>query len=549
MNDGTPPNVAGTAVATGRRPSPAAGLRVPGPVLVTYALTQLVLLFWWAVHHPGLFSPDSLVYITQSTTGTWNTHHPVTYTGLVWLSLQVFGGLGALTFLQTVAMAVGLAYAVGGLRRLGVPGWLAAGAAVVVVALPPVGGFVIAVWKDVPFVICHVFLLGTLARAVARRRDGLRPVLPAGLLVAAAVEMTLICLFRQNGFIVVGIVAVAGVLLLRPAGRLLLAAVAAVTAALLTNWALLPALGVRDSESIVAYEAMFADISVAYAANPAAFPTEHTEVMARVAPLSHWRDSADCYHADTLTYARPFDRRAASVHGDALVDVWVAALRRAPGTIVDARICRSSIGWNPLPAGTISRNPSAWGLPIFIERDPAFQQSPFSHTVRTRPLSERAHRIGMELTRLANEPGVEWLLWRGATWTYVAYAVIGFAAWRRREPALLALAALSAGNQISVMIVNNVQAARYMAAPYVLGVLLLPLLAVRRNTPATAPAQRSGVDGAASPVGSTGTDKATVPAAEQALVGPGGDDAGPALPLQRGDHDGPTAQARVDERG
>ncbi|MEV0727196.1 hypothetical protein [Polymorphospora sp. NPDC050346] len=519
MHDGTPPTAAGTAVATSRRPSPAAGRRLPGPVLATYVLTQLGLLFWWAVHHPGLFSPDSLAYITQSTTGTWNTHHPVTYTGLVWLSLQIFGGLGALTFLQTVAMAIGLAHAVGGLRRAGVPGWLAAGAAVVVVALPPVGGFVVAVWKDVPFVICHVFLLGTLARAVARRRDGLRPVLPAGLLAAAAVEMTLICLFRQNGFIVVGVVAVACALLLRPARRLLVPAAAAATAALLTNWALLPALGVRDSGSIVAYEAMFADISVAYAADPAGFPRRHTELMARVAPLSHWRDSADCYHADGLTYARPFDRRAASVNGDALVDVWVAALRRAPGTIVDARICRSSIGWNPLPAGAISRNPSEWGLKIWVERDAAFQRSPFSRTVRMRPLNRRVHRVGTKLTRLANEPGLEWLLWRGATWTYVAYAVIGFAAWRRREPALLAFATLSAGNQISVMIVNNVQAARYMAAPYVLGVLLLPLLAVRRNTPAGG------------------------------LAGGGAEPAVPALPLQRGDHDEPTAQARVDERG
>ncbi|BCJ66846.1 hypothetical protein [Polymorphospora rubra] len=538
MTDGTPPTAAGTVATTDRHAAPAAGRRLSRPVLVTYGLAQLVLLFWWAVYHPGLFSPDSLSYITQSTTGTWNTHHPITYTGLVWLSLQIFGGVGALTGLQTVAMAVGLAYAVGGLRRVGVPGWLAAGAAVVTVALPPVGGFVVAVWKDVPFVICHVFLLGTLARVVARHRAGLRPVLPAGLLVAAAVAMTLICLFRQNGFIVVAIVAVACALLLRPAGRLLITTVAAATAALLTNWALLPALGVRDSGSLVAYEALFADISVAYAADPAAFPPEHTEVMARVAPLSHWRDAADCYHSDSLTYAEPFDRRTASVHSGALVDVWLATLARAPGTVVGARICRSSIGWSPLPAGTISRNPPEWSLRAWVERDRDFQKSPYAHVARMRPLDERVHRIGAELTGLANRPGLEWLMWRGATWTYLAYAAVGFAAWRRREPALLALAALSAGNQLSVLIVNNVQAARYMAAPYVLGVLLLPLLAVRRSPAATTAAPSD----AAAPPAATGGPTVEAGGGDR-------DGADTALPRQRGDHGGPAAQARLDERG
>ena len=149
-----------------------AGLRLP---LLVYLVTQLVYLCWWVAFYPGLTSYDSVAYVWQVTTNNWSTNHSVLYSALVWLSLQVTGGLSLLTLAQTVAMAAGIAYAVAGLRALGVPGrWLAA-AAVAVAALPPIGTFVVFVWKDVAFVIAQVFLLGTLARIVVTRRQ-----VPAG---------------------------------------------------------------------------------------------------------------------------------------------------------------------------------------------------------------------------------------------------------------------------------------------------------------------------------------------------------------------------------
>ncbi|MEV1286436.1 DUF6020 family protein [Micromonospora sp. NPDC049679] len=490
--------------------------RLPLLTLITYGLAQAGLLFWWVAYHPGLFSPDSLSYIWQSTTGNWNTHHPISYTALVWLSLQLTGGLAALTLAQTVAMAAGLAYAVTGLRRLGGPAWLWSAAAVTVVALPPVGTFVMAVWKDVPFVICHVFLLGTLARLVARRRDGEESPFPRPLLLALAVELTLICLFRQNGFVIVAIMVVLCALLLRgAAARMIVAGVVAASVALLTNWLLLPALGVRDSDSIVALEAFFSDISVAYAADPAAFPPADTAVMATVAPLSLWRESANCHSVDTTVYDPAFDRRAAAAHKGELLAVWWDAARRSPGTIIDARICRGSIAWRPTSTGGVSRNPTPWGMRVYVARDTAFQQSPFRDAVYAGPLSDRARRLADQLTGHTNEP--EWLLWRGANWAYLTYLIVGVVAWRRREPALLALATVAVAGQLSVLVFNNVQAARYMAAPFVLGVLLLPLLAVARRP--------------ADPVGSATPSEPA--AAEEPAVAVGSD----------------PGQARLEERG
>ncbi|MFY1668942.1 hypothetical protein ACN27G_03135 [Plantactinospora sp. WMMB334] len=499
---------------------------------LTFVLAQAVLLFWWAARYPGLFSPDSLHHVWQATTGDWNTHHPVGYTALVWLSVQLTGGIGALTLVQTTALAAGLAYAVTGLRRLGGPagGWVTA--AVLLVALPPVGTFAVCVWKDVPFVICHVFLLGTVARLLARRRStptgapagdagsgaghwpdarrtatrhtgtvvrhgagvlarragrrtaaGARPEprdrpQSRGLFWALLGELTLICLFRQNGFVVVAIVSVLLAVLLRgTALRVLLAGTVAATVALLTNWALLPALGTRDTESLVAFETFLADLAVGYAEKPSEFPAADLTLLAQVAPLAHWQRSANCHTVDPTVYHPDFDRRAAAAHRGELLSAWWRLARRAPETVLAARVCRSSIAWRPTPAGGLHANPTAWALPVYLERDQRFQREEVLAVAYSRPLGERISDVADVLSRRVGQP--EWLLWRGATWAYLAYLTIGLLAWRRRDRALLALATLSLGNQLSVLLVNHAQAARYMAAPFVLGVLLLPLLLAR----------------------------------------------------------------------
>lgn len=520
-------------------PPPAASRRRRPPPLgvVTYLLAQAVLAFWWVARYPGLFSPDSLDHVWQATSGNWNTHHPITYTALVWLSVRLTGGIGALTLAQTAALAAGLAYAVTGLRRLGGPVWAWGAAAVTLVALPPVGTFTVCVWKDVPFVICHVFLLGVLARLVTRGRTHRSP-LSRGPLGGTLLLLTLICLFRQNGFLVAMVVTGLIAVLVRGAAlRVLLAGLIAATVALLTNWLLLPAVGVRDSGSIVAYEAFLGDLAVGYAAAPTEFPPADLALLARVAPLTHWRDSADCHIVDPTVYGADFDRRVAEQHRDELLAAWWRLARRSPGTVLAARICRGAIAWRPDSTGGLRTNPTAWALPIYLDRDPRFHDPEVRAVAYTRPLNDRVRTAADQLSRLVSGP--EWLLWRGATWAWLAYLAVGLAAWRRRDRTVLALAALSAGNQLSVLVVNNAQAARYMAAPYALGVLLSPLLAARDPAqPATDPGTAPGWTGRPATASAPATDAGAplrvtdlTVAAEPAVAEPDPD------------------QARTDERG
>ncbi len=456
---------------------------------LTYVVTQLILVFWWVAFFPGLMSYDSVMYVWQATTGNWSTSHSVLYNALLWLSLRASGEVYLLTLAQTAAMAAGLAYAVTGLRALRVPGrWLAI-AATLAVCLPAVATFTVYVSKDTAFVICEVWLLGTIARLVAR------PATP-GRLAALTLELALIALFRPNGFVVIALTTLGLVVALRGLRRRLAASGAvAIAVGFLATLVLFPAIGVRSAGSELVLGPAYADLAVAWRTRPSAFYASDRELLARVAPLSYWRRTANCYNADaTVAFNRAqFSIEAARANQRALFDLWLRVLERAPDVVLQARICRGSIAWNPLPGPA-----QGWTVkvPITGVGDyfdfPAAQiaQSPYRGAIHSAPLSRSANKLAVFLRRLSDTPAVEWLAWRGATWAYVAYAAVGLFARRRRRPAILALVTVVAATQLNVLVNNPGQLMRYLAGPLILGILLLPLAFAGRRPvpPALAPA-------------------------------------------------------------
>ncbi|WP_213453896.1 hypothetical protein [Rhizomonospora bruguierae] len=451
-----------------------------------YAVTQVVLLVWWLAFFPGLTSYDSVAYVWQATTDNWMTNHSVIYTGLVWLSIQAVGGLWLLTLAQTVAAAVALAYAVVGLRALGVPGkWLGV-AAVIVPVVPSLGTFLIFVWKDVPFVILQVFLLGTLARMVVRKRQPVtgrwyRDGAMRALLGWLFVEFLLMALFRQNGILMVVVGAVAAAVVL--AGiRLWLIGIGLVAAALslVCNVVVFPAMGAEPAKSDLLLGPAYADIAVVYRDRPEEFTGRDLEVMARVAPLSFWSDSANCYTSDTTTSGE-FDRDAAQANDADLFALWTRLLKRVPGEVFDARFCRGAIAWKigagPPEGGTIlTPLTGSRVLHGFGER---MADNPYRSVIYLDPPVPALHGVAQWIREATDLRTFMWLLWRGATWCYIGYAAVGLLAWRRRESALLALAAVAVSNQLPVLANNPAQLVRYMMGPMFVGILLVPLLFLR----------------------------------------------------------------------
>ncbi len=462
--------------------------RVP---LATYVACQLIFLCWWAAFYPGLGNRDTITYVLHVTTGPWVNNHSVLYDSMVWLSLHTTGDLGALTLLQAVAMSAALAYTVVAFRRLGVPGRWTAVAAVVVAVLPPLGSFVVFIWKDVPFAICAYLVVPTVAHLISLRGGpGWRSDRRVNWLVAAlGMELLGVCLFRNNGFLTAGVAAVLLVVLL-PWIRARLAATAAavIFATFVLNYALYHAVGFQHASSSLILGPAYADIAGAYADRPSSFTAADKALMRQVTPLAAWKQTANCYDSDTTTSVPGFIHRASALSHQ-FFSLWLRVLGRSPDLILDARICRGSIAWLVFPSSPAARvNHYSSYIPASLfgaANLPDVRHNPYRADLATRPLSSPLNNAAKFLRGASEVPQLEWLLWRGATWCYVAYLVVWAVARRRRNWALLALAAIVVGQQLTVLADIPTQAFRYMASPLYIGIMLLPLFLARgRAAPA-----------------------------------------------------------------
>jgi hypothetical protein len=101
--------------------------------------------------------------------------------------------------------------------------------------------------------------------------------------------------------------------------------------------------------------------------------------------------------------------------------------------------------------------------------------NPYRPALLPRPLSVPASKAAAVAWRVSKAHQLDWLLWRGATWCYVAYAAVAAAGWRRRDWTLLVIVAMVVGQQLTVLADNPAQEFRYMVSPLVAGIMLIPL--------------------------------------------------------------------------
>jgi hypothetical protein len=454
--------------------------------LLTYLACQIILFFWWAAYYPGPLTYDSVTYVIHVTTGPWVNNHSVTYDALVWLSLHLTGGVAALSLAQAASMSAALGWSVAAFRRLGVPGRWTALAALAVAALPPLASFTIRIWKDVPFALCSYLVLPTLAcllplvRAPSAGAGGRR----VRLLAALGLELFGVCLFRLNGFAVAGIATVVLVLLL-PGVRARVAALglAAVVVTAVLNMYLFPALGIRKTPSYLAMDPVYSDIAVAYRQDPGIFTPTDLRLMAQVVPLAQWRSTADCYSSDRTALSPHFTGRAAGLSGPLLALAGRVAWR-APQVMLGATICRGAIAWSVFPGPPVLDGATRkyWPpSPVRFYGANRVRGNPYAPALWPRPLSFKAYAAATFLWKASLTPQLDWLLWRGAFWCYLAYLAVWLLSRARQDRRLLALAAIPLAQQITVLAENHVQAYRYMVSVIPIGIMLVPLLLARKR--------------------------------------------------------------------
>ncbi|MEU8359224.1 hypothetical protein AB0C27_24705 [Nonomuraea sp. NPDC048882] len=450
--------------------------RRPWTAMATFLVVQAVLGCWWAALYPGLFSRDSVLYLSHTLVGPWVSDHSVLYDGLVWLSFTGTGDLGAVTFAQTTAMAGALTYLARSLVRLGAPRVATTAVAMLMPLAPPVGAFTVTLWKDVPFTICAVLIAGACARVAARRAV----TVPA--LVWLSTLFVLLGLFRANGFLVVAVAVPVMVLIVRTMRvRLLLAGAFAAAIPLLLNNLVFPQYGIVPPSRTYVYHTAFGDIAVAYRENPEWFTPADISLLTSVAPLERWWEGGACATINPLIWRKDFSWWQAGMHATELLELWRRLLVTEPATVVRTRLCRGAIAWRP-----VQDELTTGGMTYRLSRRPNADTYVGPHEVTDfperwvfslRPLSMELNRVAEPWLDRALVPEWDWVLWRGASWAYLSYLAAALAAWALRSRYVLMVVAGVAAQQVVVLANISAQDFRYMAAPILVGVLLVPLLA------------------------------------------------------------------------
>ncbi len=453
--------------------------------LLVYGWAQLVLLGWWAVNFPAQLSIDSTTYIRHVTVGPWIADHSVLYDFFVLCSLKLTGNVWLLALIQTIVYAVALALIATRIHRLGVRWRWSALPCVLIVFVPMFGSFITMIWKDVPFAAANLFLAATLLKVIADRRAQLPMGIPT--VVTLAVELAAITLFRNNGFVVVILVAFVLIIALKGARlKMTAAAAAAIVVFEFAGAVAYPAAGIEPANSSQSYGVFDADIALVYAKNPSAFTAADLAVMQKAAPLKAWRTSDNCLTSDPLFRKKGFNYAQADAHRHQLAELWLALLKRDPVDLVSGHLCRAAIAWRVRPTTDVA------GLPTKTKWDLYTNSYVLGYTdapplpkyliprLRPHPISWRIYnKLVVIRYDVAQDPFWQVILSRAAGWSYLAYLAILIAAIRNRWKTLLIAAVPILANQLTIMIANPAQLFRYTVVQLFLGMLFIPLVAAK----------------------------------------------------------------------
>lgn len=208
------------------------GQKAKTPVGLTWLLLFFIMTICWSVwflaFYPGAMSPDSI--------GQWSTAiglyplddaHPVLSTLWVKLFATLVPHPAFYVVCQVGLLAAAYAAILAWWNKNGIPQGVCTGLALLFGLLPNLGIYAVTMWKDVPFLMALLWLAFLFARAATKKRLGW------GFVAEAAIALSMVALFRHNGFII-ALVCGATLLVLAFRRRLVLLAAAALAGLVLS---------------------------------------------------------------------------------------------------------------------------------------------------------------------------------------------------------------------------------------------------------------------------------------------------------------------------
>lgn len=430
---------------------------------------------WWLGWLPGFASSDTIDQWTQLTTERYFNHHPAIHT--FFMDVASFDGAlpGLVTLIQVVVFGLLMAYAAKWLVTAGVPTWLAIGAAWLLGISPAVAPTTISLWKDVPFGLFFLWAwVELLALAVDEpRSERWSPAIRLGLALAG------VALMRPNGPLTVipMLVVLAWVFRHRLALTLRVTATAVVASALVMGpvYALLDVGG----SSIEPATVFLSDVAAAYNSDPGTFTTEDVRLLERVAPLSVWTDSYDCFDNTPLVFNPQFDASVVTNDPDPYRRLELEVLMRDPASIIEHRVCTANFLYSPAqPTNSYFQRPE-YEIP---QNDVGLVRS---------PISTEAFEITDAVWRWAEPASRLWLTWRPAIVLLPAVVALLLFAFFRKARRYLIPGSLFVFHLLNVAATSPAQEFRYAYPLYLTGlltsVLVWPALVGVRGTSGSSP--------------------------------------------------------------
>jgi hypothetical protein len=424
------------------------------------SLAFLPLFIWWLGWFPAFMSSDSINQLGQVETGEFTNEHPAFHTITLWLITRFWDNAGAISLVQIALLALLLGLVARRLVALGVPLWLAVGAAWVTGLAPAVGPTSITIWKDVAFALAFLWVFAELLLLV---RMGAAFWLEVGNPVRLGGALSLLWLFRHNGpltvVLVLGVLAWTNRDSLRRVGVTGLVLVGVV---LVVQGPLYWMFSV-DRARPAGVEVLLPAVASSYVHEPGNFDPAELELLSAIAPLEVWRTYYDCDEANPLLFAPGMNVEVIRRDPEPFLRLAIRTVVRDLDTTLGMFWCRASFLFLP-------RQPEN----AYLQRPP-FRISPNELGLERAPLWTFAYERTLDVFAAVEPRGRLWLTWRPALVIWLTIATYA-ALVARGARVLLVPGALFGAHLVNVAATSLNQEFRLAFPLYLAGLLSLPLL-------------------------------------------------------------------------